>query len=178
MTCLLESDHGVALRQRDMARGPGLGPGGLGPATSCLRKHLAGWVLLTVRMLRATHGGLQGPDGTMRGSRDVSLWQVGLGLAAEHGYFMHWPGGTEWAALNTSSDAELTDQHARWKELIEPIMQVRPLQGPEGVGFRARVQGVRGAWARVRCADCERPAQVAAHAAHYPAAGSKVRGIG
>lgn len=50
--------------------------------------------------------------------------QRGLGLAAEHGYFMHWPGGTEWQALNTSSEAELKDQHARWKELIEPIMQV------------------------------------------------------
>ena len=49
---------------------------------------------------------------------------MGLGLAAEHGYFMHWPGGKEWAALNTSSDAELQDQHARWQELIQPIMQV------------------------------------------------------
>ena len=45
--------------------------------------------------------------------------QAGLGLAAEHGYFMHWPNRSEWEALTSE------DSHARWKELIEPIMQVR-----------------------------------------------------
>ena len=71
--------------------------------------------------------------------------QVGLGLAAEHGYFMHWPGGTEWAALNTSSDAELRDQHARWKELIEPIMQARcslPNPTPQHLGTTVESAGI------------------------------------
>ena len=43
---------------------------------------------------------------------------------------MHWPNRSEWEALTSE------DSHARWKELIEPIMQVSsPFLW--GVHFRA-----------------------------------------
>lgn len=47
--------------------------------------------------------------------------QSGLGLAAEHGFFFHRPGRTDWEIARPDHPLE---EARPWKEVVEPVMQV------------------------------------------------------
>lgn len=55
-----------------------------------------------------------------RGRSSLSEWLApceGLGLAAEHGYFIRWSKTSDWQASSLTVDLE-------WKEVVEPIMKL------------------------------------------------------
>ena len=50
--------------------------------------------------------------------------QPGLGIAAEHGYFFRAAGASGWESLHDGEDGAV---HA-WREMVLPILQVKPCE--------------------------------------------------